>query len=70
MAHRRIQQLQLILNAQLFKLGTGRGIQLGSLAAEAHVDLVHIVHQIQRLLLADMLVECAAKVICNIIFAV
>ncbi len=65
-----IQQLQLVLDAQLLELGAGGGIELGALAAVAHVDLVDIVHQLQGLLLADMLVKRAAEVIRDVVLPI
>ena len=44
MADGGIQQLQLVLDAELFELGAGGGVELGSLAAEAHIDVIHIMH--------------------------
>ena len=55
---------------QGLEAGTCGGIQLASLASVAHIDLIYIVHQLQRLLLTDILKEGAAKVVGNIIFAV
>ena len=70
MTHRRVQQIQLILNAELLKARPRRGVELRALAAVRHVDLVHIVHQLQRLLLADVLVERAAEVVRDVVLPV
>ena len=65
-----VQQVQVVLHAQLLELGAGSGIQLAAVAAVLHVDLVHIVHQLQGLLLADVLVQSAAEIIGDIVFAI
>ena len=70
MADGGVEQVQVVLDADLFELGTGGGVELGAIAAVAHVDIVHITHQLQGRLLADVLVEGAAEVVCNIVFAV
>ena len=70
MAHRRVEQVELILDAELFELRTGGGIELGALAAMGHVNFVDVAHELQRLLLADMLVERAAEVVGDVILAV
>ena len=65
-----VQKVQVILNAQGLEPGTGCGVQLGTLSAVAHVDFIHILHQIQRLLFPDIFVEGAAKVVGKIVFSV
>ena len=70
MAHRGIQQMQIVLNAGGFKAGACRGIQLGTLPAVAQIDLVYIVHQLQRLLFADIFIQRAAEIVGDVIFAV
>ena len=65
-----IQELELILHAFLFQRRAGGGIELGALAAVGHVDLVHVLHQLNGLLAADMLVERAAKIIGDVVFSV
>ena len=59
-----------MLDAELLELRTGGGIELGALTAVEHVDLVDIVHQLERLLLADVLIERAAEVVGEVVFAV
>ena len=66
----RIQKVQIVLNTQCFEPGTGGGVELGAFAAVAHIDIVHIAHQVQSLLLADVFVKGAAKVVGEIVFAV
>ena len=70
MANRCIQQMQIILNAERFEASTGGGIKLRSLAAILQVDFVNIVHQFQRPGLTDVLIQCTAKVVGDIIFAI
>ena len=70
MPDRGIQQPEIILNAALFKLGSGGGVELCALTAMAKVDLIDIPHQIQCLLLADILVQGAAKIVRDVVFAV
>ena len=70
MADGGVEQIQLILDAELFELRAGGGVELRALAAVGHVDLVNVVHEIERLLFADVLVQRAAKVVGDVIFAV
>ena len=65
-----IQQVQLMLDAELLKLRPGGGIELCALTAVAHIDAVHIAHQLQSLILADVLVERAAEIIGDVILPV
>ena len=69
-AHGGVQQVQLVLDAQLFEPRAGGGIELGALAAMLHVDFVHVAHQLQRALAADMLIERAAEIVGDVIFAI
>ena len=70
MTDRGVQQVQLMLDAELLKLRPGGGIELCALAAVAHIDAVHIAHQLQSLILADVLVERAAEIIGDVILPV
>ena len=65
-----VQQVELVLDAQLLETGAGGGIELGPLAAEGHVDGVHVLHEIQGLPLADVLVEGAAEIVGDVVLAV
>ena len=65
-----IQQVQVVLNAKGLKPAAGGGIELCSRTAIAKVDLVHIAHQIQSLLFADIFIQRSAKIIGNVIFPV
>ena len=70
MTHRCIQEFQLILHAQLLKLCARGRVHFRALAAVRYIDLIHIAHQLNGSILADILVQCAAEVIGNIIFPV
>ena len=70
MADGGVEQVELILDAELFELRAGGGVELRALAAVGHVDLVDIVHQIERLLLADVLIERAAEIVGDIVFSI
>ena len=59
-----------MLDTELLELGPGGGIELGALAAVAHIDVIHIAHQLQGLLLADMLVKRAAEVVGDVILTI
>ena len=70
MANRCIQKIQLVLQTKLFKLRSCGGIKLRSLAAILHIDLVHILHQLHCLLLANVLIQRAAEIVGNVIFSI
>ena len=70
MADGSVQQVQVILDADGFELGPGGGIELGALAAVGHVDLVHVVHQFQGTLLADVFVKGTAEIVGDVVLAV
>ena len=70
MADGGIEQVELVLDAELFETGAGGGVEFGARAAVGHVDLIDIVHQLERLLLADVLVERAAEVIRDVVLPV
>ena len=65
-----VQKPELILNADFFKICPGCGIKLSSLSPMGEIDGIHIMHQLQRLLFADMFVERSAEVVGNVVFAV
>ena len=62
--------MEVVLQAHFFDVTARRSVQLGALAAERHIDVIHIAHQFQRVLFADILVQCTAEIIGNIVFAV
>ena len=70
MPHGGVQQVQVVLQTQLLDAGVAGGVELGALPAVFHVDLIHILHQLQRLLFADVLVEGAAELIGDVILSV
>ena len=69
-ADRGVQQVQVVLQAQLLDGGCAGGVQVGPLAAVCHVDFVHIFHQLQGLLFADVFVQGAAELVGDVVFAV
>ena len=70
MTDRCIQQVEIVLQALTLELAPCGGVEASALAAVCHVDLVHIVHQLQRLVLADVLIESAAELVGDVIFTV
>ncbi len=70
MPHGSVQQMQIMLDAHRLKPGAGGGVKLGAFAAEFHIDVVHIMHQLQGLLLADVLIQCAAKIVGDVVLAI
>ena len=70
MPHGGVQQVQVVLQAQALEAAVGGGVELRPRAAAGHVDIVHVVHQLHGLLLADVLVQCAAELVGQVIFAV
>ncbi len=66
----RVQQVQAVLEAHPLDLAVGRGIELGPLAAVAHVDLIDVLHELDGVLLADVLVERAAELVGDVVLAV
>ena len=69
-AHLRVQQMQTVLQAFALDGGVGGGVKAGVLAAVAAVDLVHVVHELDGLLLAHVLKERAAELVGDVVFAV
>ena len=66
----RVKQKQLVLHTQLLDCGIRSGIQLGPLSAESEIDLVHVTHQVERLALADVLMQRTAELVGDVVFAV
>ena len=56
MTNRGIQQIQFVLQTKLFQVRSCGGVHLCSLSAIFHIDLVHILHQLNRLCLADVFI--------------
>ena len=69
-SHGRVEQRELVLDALFLESRAGGRVHLRARAAVAAVDLVDVVHQLQRLVPADVLVERAAEVIRDVVFAV
>ena len=69
-AHLRVEKMQSVFKAHALYLRVGRGVELRPLAAVAEVYLVHILHQLDGLLLADIFVQRAAELVCNVVFSV
>ena len=59
-----------MLQADLFKFGSRRGVKLGPLTAVTHIDAVHIVHEIHGPLSANVLIKGAAEIVGDVVFAV
>ena len=70
MPHRCIEQLELMLQAGLLERRVCRGVQLGSRSSVTEVDLVHVLHEAGGLLLANVLVKVAAKVVGDVVLSV
>ena len=70
MAHGSIQEMQVILDTEFFEFCACSRVQLCALAAVAHIDIIYIMHQIQCLFFANVFIQCAAKIIRNVIFAI
>ena len=68
--HRCIEQLQLVLHAELLKLCTCRRKHPRLFPAVTDIDLIHVVHQIDGFLSSDMLVERTTEVVCDIVFSI
>ena len=69
-AHRCVKELKSVLNTHFFELRAVRGVDFRTLSAVLHVDFVNIVHEFKSLVLADMLIERAAEIVCYIVFSV
>jgi hypothetical protein len=65
-----IKESQVISEALGFKGIVCGAIHSCTLAAKLEVDLINVFHKINSLLLADIFVERAAKVVCNVILSV
>ena len=65
-----VQQVQVVLDALPLELGACGGVELGALAAVGHIDIIHITHQVQGLLLADVFEQGAAEVVGDVVLAV
>ena len=70
MPHGGVQQVQVVLQAQALEAAVGGGVELRPRSAAGHVDVVHVAHQLHGLLLADVLVQCTAEFVGQVVLAV
>ena len=68
--YRSIQKVKIVLDTGGLETASRGGVKLSSLSAVAKIDIVDVVHQIKRLLFADILVKRTAEIVCDVIFAV
>ena len=64
------EQVHVVLQAARAELRVACRVELRLAAAVLHIDLVDILHQVNGLFPADVLVERAAKLICNVVLSV
>ena len=69
-AHLRIEQMQPVFEAHRLDLRVRGGIELRALSAVADIDGVHVLHQVDGLLLADVFIERAAELVRDVVLAV
>ena len=67
---RRIEQMQIALQAASLERAVGRGIQPCVLPAVADVDRIDVVHQFHGLLFADIFIKRAAEIVRQVVFSV
>ena len=65
-----VQQVESVLHAELLDIGISRGVEVSSLAAVGQVDLVHVLHELGGLGLANVLVEGAAEAVGDVVLTV
>ena len=70
MANGCVQQCELVLHADFLELGPHGGILLRIAAALGAVDFVHVIHQFQRLLPADIFVQRPAEIVGDVVLPV
>ena len=58
------------MDTKLLEFGPRGGIELGSLSSELHVDGINVTHQLQSLIVSDILVERTAEIVGNVVFSV
>ena len=66
----RVQEIELVLCADLFERRAGGGVELCFCAAVFDIDLIDIAHELQCLVAADVLVHGAAEVIGDVVLTV
>ena len=70
MAHLRVQQMQVRLQAEPLYFGICRGIEPRAFAAVFHVYAVDVAHELKRLCLAGVFVQRAAELVGYVVLAV
>ena len=68
--HGSVQKLKLILDAELLEFCSGCGVHLCPLSAVGKVDLIHIVHQTDRLSFPDVFIQGSAEIVGDVVFPV
>ena len=69
-AHLRVQQMQAVFKAHALDAGVRGGVELRALAAVGAVYFIDIHHEVDRFLLADMLIERAAELVGDVVLTV
>ena len=67
---RSIQELEFVLDALFFEFRPRSGIKLCALSSVFQVNVIHILHQLDRFFLPDIFMERAAEIIRDIVLAV
>ena len=70
MSNGSIKKVKLILDTKFFEMRTCGCIKFAVLTAVLNIDFVHIFHKFDGFFLTDILVKCAAEIICYIILTV
>ena len=70
MSDRSIKQMKPVLQTHCLESCAGSGIKLRTLSAVLHIDIIHILHEVYGLDLADVLIQTSAKVICDIVLSI
>ena len=53
---RSIQKLQFILQTDLLQIGSGSRVHLSAFTTVGHIDMIHIFHEVKRLLASDIFI--------------
>ena len=69
-AHRRLEQGEVVLHAELLDVAACRGVERRARAAMGHVDVVDVAHEGERLVASDVVVERAAEVIGDVVLSI
>ena len=65
-----VEEMETMLHAGLLKLRAGRRVELRALTAEFEIDLIDILHQLDGILLSDILVERAAEIVRDVVLSI